>query len=374
MRKPSTTLLKAPLNLTLNTCNDGSSTASLGDLFLCLTNLIALLKVSLHLSYKPLLHIERLQYDSPEPSLLQAEQPQLSQPFFIAEPRIQLAFWAARGCCQLMSNFLSPSILKPFSTGLLSIHSFPSLCRSLHLALLNFMRFTWAHSSSLSRSLWMTSLPSSKSTALLSLVSSANLLRVHSIPLSVSLMKTLNSTHPTIDYKSLDVAIKPTPYPSNGPEVQSPGTSPDCHDFSNIVESGLATALANSQRTLGCIWSGPMGLHMFRFLRNEASHAFPENNMNKRSLRLVSEPNCIKSHENVVIDITVLDQNLENAQDRICDDSSAKYYKLTVHYCQHISLLFLWGCCSLARNSQVLGRSVPFSREATSGDAYQHCH
>jgi len=72
---------------------------------------------------------------------------------------------------------------KSFSSELLSSHSLPSLylclglprlrCRTLHLALLNFMRLAWAHLSSLSRSLWIASLPSSVSTAPLSLVSSA---------------------------------------------------------------------------------------------------------------------------------------------------------------------------------------------------------
>ncbi|XP_031953022.1 uncharacterized protein LOC116438291 [Corvus moneduloides] len=38
---------------------------------------------------------------------------------------------------------------------------------------------------------------------------------------------------------------------------QSPGTSPDCQDFSNTTESSLATTTANSLRTLGCIPSGP---------------------------------------------------------------------------------------------------------------------
>jgi len=71
------------------------------------------------------------------------------------------------------------------------------MCRTLHWALPNFMRLAWAHFSSLSRSLWMASLPSSVSTAPLSLVSSANLLRVHSIPLSVSPTKMLNNTGPS---------------------------------------------------------------------------------------------------------------------------------------------------------------------------------
>ncbi|KAK4827087.1 LOW QUALITY PROTEIN: hypothetical protein QYF61_014189 [Mycteria americana] len=96
-----------------------------------------------------------------------------------------------------------------------------SSCRTLHLALLNLMRFTQAHFSSLSRSLWMVSHPSDVSTAPLSLMSSANLLRVHSIPLSMSLMKILNSTGPTIDHYPLDATIQPIPYPLNSPPIKS---------------------------------------------------------------------------------------------------------------------------------------------------------
>ena len=83
---------------------------------------------------------------------------------------------------------------KSFSAGLLSNHSPPSLywywrlprprCRTLHLALLNLMRFTPVHFSSLWRPLWMASLPCSVSTAPLSSVLSADLLRLHSIPQS----------------------------------------------------------------------------------------------------------------------------------------------------------------------------------------------
>jgi len=51
------------------------------------------------------------------------------------------------------------------------------------------------------------------------------------------------------------------------PFFQSPGTSPDCHDFSNTIEGGLAVMWANSLRTLGCISSGPTDLWMFGFLR-----------------------------------------------------------------------------------------------------------
>ena len=56
---------------------------------------------------------------------------------------------------------------------------------TLHLTLLDIIRFTCAHFSSLSRFLWMPSFSSVVWTAPLSLVSSANLLRVHLILLSV---------------------------------------------------------------------------------------------------------------------------------------------------------------------------------------------
>jgi len=51
------------------------------------------------------------------------------------------------------------------------------------------------------------------------------------------------------------------------PFFQSPGTSPDCHNLSNIVESDMAMTSGNSLRTLGSILSGPIDLCMFRFLR-----------------------------------------------------------------------------------------------------------
>ena len=55
------------------------------------------------------------------------------------------------------------------------------------------MKFAWAHCLSLSRALWMVSYLFGVLTASHSLVSSANLLRVHLTPLSVSLMKILKS-------------------------------------------------------------------------------------------------------------------------------------------------------------------------------------
>ncbi|XP_048788677.1 gem-associated protein 7 isoform X1 [Lagopus muta] len=43
----------------------------------------------------------------------------------------------------------------------------------------------------------------------------------------------------------------------------SPGTSPDCLDFSNTTESGSVTAAVNSLRALGLVSSGPKDSWMF---------------------------------------------------------------------------------------------------------------
>jgi len=51
------------------------------------------------------------------------------------------------------------------------------------------------------------------------------------------------------------------------PYFQSPGTSPDCLDLSNMMERVLAMTSASTLRTLGCISSGPVDLCMFRFHR-----------------------------------------------------------------------------------------------------------
>lgn len=63
----------------------------------------------------------------------------------------------------------------------------------LYLAFLNLIRFSWAHFSSLSRSLWIASLPSTVITVPPRLVLS-NLLRIHLIPLSGLLIKMVQST------------------------------------------------------------------------------------------------------------------------------------------------------------------------------------
>jgi len=93
-----------------------------------------------------------------------------------------------------MFSFLSTNIPKTISAGLCSTLTFctdSGGCLNLQLDLLNLMRFTWAQCSSLSMSLWMASHPSGTLTTPDSLVSSANLLRAHSIPV---LMKMLKST------------------------------------------------------------------------------------------------------------------------------------------------------------------------------------
>ena len=71
-------------------------------------------------------------------------------------------------------------------------------CRTLHISLLNFMKFLSAHFSSLSRSLWMAAQLCGVLVTCPSFVSSANLVRLHSVPSSRSLMKVLNRTGPSI--------------------------------------------------------------------------------------------------------------------------------------------------------------------------------
>ena len=127
----------------------------------------------------------------------------------VMEPRIPMAFQAARAHSQIMSRFSPIRTSKSFSAGLLSRSSSPSQysylglprlkCNTLHLALLHLMTLSWAHFSSLSRSPSMVSLPYIILTTPVSLMSSANLLRVHSIPQSKLLIKMLKSTGPKTD-------------------------------------------------------------------------------------------------------------------------------------------------------------------------------
>lgn len=68
--------------------------------------------------------------------------------------------------------------------------------RTLHVVLLSFMWLSRA--SSLSRFPWMSPCPSGTPAASLGLVSSANLLLLHLISLSMSLMKVINTTGPSL--------------------------------------------------------------------------------------------------------------------------------------------------------------------------------
>ena len=100
--------------------------------------------------------------------------------------------------------------------------------------------FTPAHFLRVSWSLWVATVPSILSSAPLSLVSSANLLKIHSILLSRSLIKMLKSTgrrldeplrdtihdgpppgHRAIDNSPLATTIQSIPYPSNSPVFKS---------------------------------------------------------------------------------------------------------------------------------------------------------
>lgn len=132
-----------------------------------------------------------------------------------------------------MSKFSSTHISESFYAGLLAISSSCSPywylewpwpgCRAMHLTLLSFTRFSRVHSSSLSRSLCMASLPSRESVAPLSMVSPTNLVRVHSIP--------------------------------------------PCYWWKYFLKICIAAIPANALKALGWIPLGAMDFCMFRFLR-----------------------------------------------------------------------------------------------------------
>ena len=109
--------------------------------------------------------------------------------------------------CWFLANLLSTRTSRSFSADLLTSRSaltctdacgYSTLgVGALHLPLLILIRFLSTQLSSLSRSHWMAAQPSGVSTTPPNFVSSANLLRVHSIPSSRLLMKTLNKIKPT---------------------------------------------------------------------------------------------------------------------------------------------------------------------------------
>jgi len=123
-------------------------------------------------------------------------------PFFFNVLLDTMGLLATKAHCWLTAHLLSTRTPRSFSEELLSSISVPNLywcmqlflptCRTLHLPLLNLIRFLFVQPSSLSRSHWMAVQTSGVSTTPFSFVSSANLLRVGSIPLSWSLMKMSN--------------------------------------------------------------------------------------------------------------------------------------------------------------------------------------
>ena len=113
----------------------------------------------------------------------------------LVQPRRLLALQAARAHCWHKSSFSSTSTLQLFSAVLLPVCTHILDCPELIAApFLNFSLFSWGHFSILSRYLWVASLILIMLTAPFTLVSSANLLRVWLIPLSLLLIKVLKST------------------------------------------------------------------------------------------------------------------------------------------------------------------------------------
>lgn len=114
--------------------------------------------------------------------------------------RAQLAFWAASTHYQFMLNFLPTNASESFSSGLFLIHSLPSLYLFLGLSQTISLFELQEDSVSLFHfpvpapmrgiTFWCISLTSC-------FVLSMKLLKVHSIPLSKSLMKPFNRTGPS---------------------------------------------------------------------------------------------------------------------------------------------------------------------------------
>ncbi|KAK4816215.1 hypothetical protein QYF61_013453, partial [Mycteria americana] len=81
------------------------------------------------------------------------------------------------------------------------------------------------------------------------------------LPLVLSLQAPIES--PLCILKGCNkVSLEPSLLQAEQPQLSQPfftgeslGTSPDCHDFSNMVDSGLATTTTNSLRIPGCIFS-----------------------------------------------------------------------------------------------------------------------
>ncbi|KAK4808555.1 hypothetical protein QYF61_009858 [Mycteria americana] len=273
-------LLRALSNLTWNVSRDGASTTSLGNLFQCLTTLIVknfFLKSSLNLpflSLKPLLLVlsqqallkllEGFYKVSRQPSLLQAEQPQLSQPVLVGEvlqpsdhfcgppldplqqlhvllvlrapeldavlqlwshqsrPRIPLAFWAASTHCRLTSSFSSISTPKSFSTGLLSITSSPSLIETEETDAGPLLQLVQVPLDDIP-SFWRVSCTTQLG-VICKLAERALHLSVNAIDENIGQHRSQHGPlrdNTPIDCYPLRVTIQPIPYPLNSPPIKS---------------------------------------------------------------------------------------------------------------------------------------------------------
>lgn len=119
----------------------------------------------------------------------------LQPTLFWVQPRTRLAFWAANSHCWLMSSFSSVSALKPSAGAalnpfpiqpVLTQEMAPTQVQDLSLALLSLRSSHRPTSQTCPGPLGQHPVPPSMSTAPLSLMLSAHLLRVHSNPLSHS--------------------------------------------------------------------------------------------------------------------------------------------------------------------------------------------
>lgn len=129
-----------------------------------------------------------------------------------------LASFLTWALCWLMFNFVSMRISRSFSAKLLSncgmapsmdwyLGLFLPSYRIWHFSFLNFRRFLSAHFSSLLRSSSMAAQLSNISTTSPSFMSSANLLRLRSAPLSRPLMKILNKTGPSTHPRDTELLL-----------------------------------------------------------------------------------------------------------------------------------------------------------------------
>ena len=149
------------------------------------------------------------------------------------------AYFAAAAHCSLILSLLCTRTPRSLLTQLLPSQVDPSLrytpglcslrCKTLHLSLLNFIKFLLTHSSSLSMSSCRVAVPSEVFISSLSLISLANFVMVHLISSSRWLMKIFDSIGPYIDccgtplvtgyHHSLGVTSQPVPHAPHKPLV-----------------------------------------------------------------------------------------------------------------------------------------------------------